>query len=246
MSSEITSPPRYRTLQALALLSLSLVLVGCAKKAAPPPPPPPPTESILGDSDQSQESLFRGDQAVLSDQEIARILGTQVNLSDRHRLAILNLSPDSFWSQDISEIETKNLDNLVQALKTSPQLTEVRFLPSLLIPEKHSVPYLREAAARLQADLLLVYDARIQSFRRDRFLKPNEVHAQCVADSVLLDVRTGIVVQTAHATENIAMQKTPADVNFDETVGRAESEARGKALLSLAVSVTTFLAQSAK
>jgi hypothetical protein len=234
--------PRDRHLILTAILSTA-TLCGCAKKAAmPPPPPPPPPESIL---DQGEpQSLFRGDQAVLSDQDIARILGTKVDLSDRHHMAVLSLSTVNSWSEDLDQIETKNLDVLQHALRSSPQLTDVRFLPSMLVPEKRTVPYLREAAARVQADLLFVYSSRIQSFQRSRFLKSGEVRAQCIAESVLLDVRTGIVVHTGHATENISAQKTPSDLNFNETVARAESQARGKALLSLANSVTTFLASS--
>jgi len=225
---------------------LAFVLSGCAKKASFAPPPPPP-ETILGASDDSlKDSLFKGDQSVLSDQDIARILGTQLKLADRHRLAILSLSSYSPWSEDIADMEAKNFDNLVRTLKTSPQLTEVRLLPSLLVPEKRTVPYLREASARIQADLLFVYTARILSFRRDRFLKPDEVKAQCVAESVLLDVRTGIVIHTGRATENIAMQKTPADLNFSETIARAESDARGKALITLANSVVAHLAEENK
>jgi hypothetical protein len=67
-----------------------------------------------------------------------------------------------------------------------------------------------------------------------------------MAESVLLDVRTGIVVHTARATENIAMKKTSTDLNFSETHARAESEARGKAVLSLANALTTHLAQDVK
>ncbi|HET9283584.1 MAG TPA: hypothetical protein VFR24_16630 [Candidatus Angelobacter sp.] len=208
---------------------------------------PPPPETILeSDANNSQASLFKGDQAVLSDQDIARILGTQVKVDERHHLAILGLNPNYFWSQDLAEAEAKNFDNLVKTLKASAQLTDVRFLPSLLVPEKRTVPYLREAAARVQADLLFVYTTRIQTFRHDRFLKPNEVHAQCVAESVLLDVRTGIVVHTGKATEIIELVKTPADANFSETEARAESEARGKALLSLGSQVVEHLKNEEK
>ncbi len=224
-------------------LVMLFVVTGCGKKTMAPPPPP--SETIVGYSEPGglQESLFKGDQAVLSDQDIARILSTQVKLTDRHHLAILNLNSINPWSEDLADIETKNFANLVGALKSSPQLTEVRLLPSMLVPEKRTVPYLREAAARIQADLLFVYTSRIESFRRDRFLKPNEVHALCVAESVLLDVRTGIVVHTGRATENIAIQKTSADLNFSETIARAQSEARGKALLSLAGLLTERLAK---
>ena len=230
----------------LLVVITALMICGCEKKMAAPPPPPPPDTIAEDENGNLQQSLFRGDQAVLSDQDIARILGTQLTLADRHRLAILSLSPANPWSEDLAEMENKNLDNLLAALKSSPQLTDVRFLPSLLVPEKRTVPYLREAAARVQSDLLFVFTARIQSFRRDRFLKSDEVHAQCVAESVLLDVRTGIVVHTAHTTESISMKKAPADLNFDETVARAQSEARGKAVLSLANALNTYLAQAAK
>lgn len=226
-----------------ALAMLLVVAEGCGHKMAPPPPPPA-AESILDSS--PEQSLFKGDQAVLSDQDIARILGTQIKLAERHHLAILNLSSRYSWSQDLAEVEDKNFADLLRALKSSQQLTEVRLLPALLVPEKRTVPYLREAAARIQADLLFVYTSRIESFQRDRFFKADEVHAQCVAESVLLDVRTGIVVHTGRATENIALKKSAADMNFSETVARAQAEARGKALLALANSATAFLAQETK
>jgi hypothetical protein len=236
---------RFGTVWMTAIICL--VAAGCSmKKAALAPPPPPPDTILETANDKLQESLFKGDQAVLSDQDIARILGTQIKIGDRRHMAILSLSSSYSWSEELADAEAKSFANLVNTLKASPQLTEVRFLPSLLVPEKRTVPYLREAAARIQADMLFVYTARIQSFRRDRFLKPDEVHAQCVAESVLLDVRTGIVEHTARATENIAMKKNPTDVNFSETVARAESEARGKALLTLANAVVTHLADQGK
>lgn len=83
---------------------LFLLCAGCAHKMAPAgPPPPPPAESILESG--TQDSLFKGDQAVLSDQDIARILGTHINLSERHHLAILNLSPQSWWSDELAELQ---------------------------------------------------------------------------------------------------------------------------------------------
>lgn len=225
-------------------LATAVLACSCAKKMAAPPPPPPP-ETILGsESNATQDSLFKGDQAVLSDQDISKILNTRLSLADRHRMAILSLASNTWWSEDLADMEAKNFDAMVQALKSDPQVTDVRLLPTLLVPEKRTVPYLREAAARVQADLLFVYTTRIQTFNRSRFLKPNEVHAQCVAESVLLDVRTGIVADTARATENISLTKGASDLNFNETIARAESDARGKALVSLAQTVVKRLAKA--
>jgi hypothetical protein len=234
-----------RNLGILSVVLTALMTWGCAKKMAAPPPPPPPAETIA-DDDNLEQSLFRGDQAVLSDQDIARILGTEVKLTDRRRLAILSLSPINAWSEDLAEIENKNLDNLLQALKSSSQLTRFDFCRRIWCRKSEPFRTSERRLARVQADLLFVYAARIQSFRRDRFLKSDEVHAQCVAESVLLDVRAGIVLHTAHTPENIAMRKTQADLNFNETVARAESEARGKAVLSLANVLNAYLAQAAK
>jgi hypothetical protein len=46
--------------------------------------------------------------------------------------------------------------------------------------------------------------------------------------------------------KRIAMKKTAADLNFSETLARAESEARGKAVLSLANALTAHLAEDVK
>lgn len=67
-----------------------------------------------------------------------------------------------------------------------------------------------------------------------------------LSESLFLDVRTGIVVHTGHATENIALKKMPAALNFNETVARAQSDSRSKALLSLANSLKGHLASGPK
>lgn len=237
-------PTVKRDFPFLLILGALALSCGCAKRMAAPPPPPPPQTILGSESNGLQDSLFKGDQAVLSDQDIAKILNTRLSLTDRHRMAVLSLGSSSWWSEDIADMEAKNFDAMLQAFKADAQLTDVRLLPSLLVPERRTVPYLREAAARIQTDLLFVYTTRIQTFNRSRFLKPNEVHAQCVAESVLLDVRTGIVADTARATENIALTKAPSDLNFSETIARAESDARGKALVSLAQMVVKRLSKA--
>lgn len=85
--------------------------------AAMPPPAPPP--SIVGDdNDRLEESLFKGDQAVLSNQDIDRILTARVTLEDRHRLAVLRLNARSVLYQEIADIE-----RFLNTLSTAPQFT---------------------------------------------------------------------------------------------------------------------------
>ena len=236
-----------RAAAAFLLLLAMLLTVGCAKKMAPPFLPPTPDQSIVGvDSDRLQDSLFKGDQAVLSNQDIDRILTARITLEDRHRLAVLRLNSRNTWFQEIADLETQNSERFLKAISSAPQLTQVRLMPTLLIPERRTVPYLREAAARFQADLLLIYGTRVQTFRRDRLIGTDEVRAEAAVESVLLDVRTGIVIHTAQTAESISAKKAPGDVNFSQTVAKAETEATGKALVRLADAVVAFISTAGK
>ncbi|HZM60872.1 MAG TPA: hypothetical protein VFB85_13775 [Vicinamibacterales bacterium] len=195
----------------------------------------------IDQQDRLEESLFKGDTDVLSNTDIERILSARVTTADRHRMAVLGLGSRSVWSPALAELETQNSTRLLETLGGAGQLTQVRMMPALLIPEKRTVPYLREAAARFQADLLLIYATRIQNYQRGRLIGDDEVRAACMAESVLLDVRTGIVAHTARSAEAIDMKKATGDLNFSETVAKAESEATGRALVKLAESVVSYL-----
>ncbi|MGJ5817530.1 hypothetical protein [Paludibaculum fermentans] len=236
-----------RTAASCVLLFLALLsTVGCSKKMAVIAPPAPDVSIVGSDSDRLQESLFKGDQAVLSNQDIDRILTARITLSDRHRVAVLHLNSRNTYYQEIADLEGQNSEQFLKALASTPQFTQVRFIPTLLIPDKRTAPYLREAAARFQADLLLIYATRVRNFQRDRLLGTDEVHAEAAVESVLLDVRTGIVIHSAHSSEGIAARKVPGDLNFSQTVSKAQAEATGKALLKIATAVGEFASHSDK
>lgn len=199
-----------------------------------------------GDDGRLQESLFKGDQAVLSNQDIDRILTARITLVDRHRVAVLHLNSRSAFYQEVADLEAQNSERFLKALAANSHFTQVRFMPALLIPDKRTVPYLREAAARFQADLLLVYATRVRVFQRDRLIGSDEVRAEAAVESVLLDVRTGIVIHTARTSEGISARKVPGDLNFSQTVAKAQTEAAGKALLKLAAAVGEFVSSADK
>jgi hypothetical protein len=226
----------------LSLATVTLLMTAaCAKKAAMLPPAPLYPEFRAGDPSSLQESLFKGDQEVLSNQDIERILASHVDLSNHHRLVVLALSPPSSWYLETSVLDEQNADRFLKTVATAPQLTEVRMMPALLVPEKRTVSYLREAAARFQADLLLVYTSRVRNFQRDRLLGAGEVSAECAAESVLLDVRTGIVVDSARKAESVTVHKSAGDLNFAQTVAKSESIVAGVAMAQLAGAVVLYL-----
>lgn len=121
----------------------------------------------------------------------------------------------------------------MSALQSSQRLTRVSWLPSLLIPEKMTVPLLREAAARFQADLLLVYRSPCQRFQDYRLFGTDKAKTYCVAEGILLDVRTGVIPFSTATTQEARVEEKKAgeDISFYETMQKAEAQATAQALL---------------
>lgn len=232
---------------ALGLLAVVVALVcwGCAVKA---PLSTSPAESVLDsydkDGDGNSQSLFRGDSAILSDAEITRILSFQLDLSGRHRLAVLKLGRTRYWSEDHAKIDQENLAAFLDRLRSAPGVAGVSQLPSLLVPEKKTVPHLREGAARYQADLLVVYETGVQTFTKYRNLGKDEVRALCTVEALLLDVRTGIVPFTTRKAEEVVAARAPDDFSFSETTARAVAAAEGRALRGVADETLAFLGKN--
>ena len=97
-----------------------------SRKAAAVPPPPAYQGIIANDTSRLQESLFKGDQEVLSNDDIQRILTARITLTDRHRLAVLGLGTRFTYSQALADLDAQNSQRFLQALKSSSRLTEVR------------------------------------------------------------------------------------------------------------------------
>jgi hypothetical protein len=183
-----------------------------------------------------QGSLFSSDQAVLSDEAIARVLAGKVELPPRTRVAIIKF-PDSriygrhYWSdEDFVKVQQQHIDALSTALQGTPQIQHVVPLPSLMTPEKASIPILREAAVRVQADLLLVFRTGSDTYWKYRLFAKDKVKSYSTCELVLLDVRTGVVPFTSVVTRERMEEKAPSDLDFAETMRRAEQQAAVEAL----------------
>jgi hypothetical protein len=228
-------------------VSLLLILAGCTASHSP-----------LGDygpaglyarsagseySETDDPSLFKSDTEVLSDSAIRRILEYRLTLPDANRVAVLNLSERRLWSPWVlpRQGDPETTQGLLGVLTSSPRIKQASLLPSLLVPRHRTVGYLREAAARYQADLLLVYRVDCQTYERTRFLASSEVKASCSVESVLIDTRTGIVPFTTSVEEDFTARKQSSDANFADTVRRIEREAISKALEGVGQLLVAFL-----
>lgn len=146
-----------------------------------------------------------------------------------------------WWSEDLARLDQDNTARFVGKLATARRVARASAIPTLLLPKRITVPLVREAAARCQADLVVLYQAASRTYEKQKFLSPNLTKAYCVVEAVVLDTRTGIVPFATAATETYTATKNREDVNFSETIWKAETAALGEALDKIAGEIVAFL-----
>lgn len=222
-------------------VALAVILSGCT--TVPVSSLARPDAYYEGLGEQADASLFAGDAAVLSDEAIRTILDYDYAPPALSRVALLPFGREvwSRWSEELALASEEMKSGVIDRLRASPRIYDASYLPSILIPESRTVPHLREAAARYQADLLLVYRSFCQSFEQYRFFAADKSRAYCGVEAVLLDTRTGLVPFTTVASRTYDVVESKADTNFRETILRAQLQATSLALSEVSSELVGFL-----
>jgi hypothetical protein len=191
-----------------------------------------------------QASIFPGDQAAMTNAQIEQVLAAKVYPPAHGRVAVVRMGPRyqyALWSEDLAALEQQTTDGLLTKIRSSSRVSDALLLPSLLVPQQMTVPFLREAAALVQADSILVYRTFSQTYQTSRFFGRDETRAYCTVEALLLDTRTGIITTTSVATQNWSAKKASIDINVDETVAKAEQTAIGRALSKVGDELERYL-----
>ena len=198
-------------------------------------------------------SLFKSDQAILSDEAISKILSSKFELPQKVAIALMKFRSDeakaiyyygySYWrSEEYLKNQQNIIDTLSDVIEKSNRVLEVQLFPDILTPAEPTISVIREAAVRLQADVVLVFIIHSDIYHKARALAPDEVKAYSTCEAFLLDVRTGLIPFTKIITEDITTKKKTTDTNIKETLLRAENEAILKSTYILGDNINEFLA----
>jgi hypothetical protein len=236
-----------KTTQILALTLAVSLLSGCQKGLEKSTP-------IMARAEYSArepiaESLFPSDQAVLGDEAVGKILSSKLELPAKAKLALMKFPETEEsgygryrWREEqYLKLQQEQVDTLSKALLASDQIAEVTPLPSLMTPSRLSIPVLREAAVRMQADLLLVYRVGSDKYWQYRTFAKDKAKSYSTCELVLLDVRTGLVPFTRVVSREGLEVKRPADLDLAETMRRAEQVSAGDALKVAAEDLVSFV-----
>jgi hypothetical protein len=195
-------------------------------------------------------SLFPSDQAVMSDDAVARILSSKLELPAKAKVALMKFPGAegsryygrNYWrDEEYLKLQQSQVDTLTQALQASDQIAEVTPLPSLMTPSRVSIPILREAAVRMQADLLLVFRVGSDTYSQYRTFAKDKAKAYSTCELVLLDIRTGLVPFTRVMSRERLELKQPADLDLSETMRRAEQLSAAETLKAAAEDLVGFM-----
>jgi hypothetical protein len=233
------------TAAVVALILTPLALVGLAGCEAPNR-----VQAFAGfapdaaDKNALRESLFPGDQAVMSNDALRQVLDSRIVMPKQARVAVVRVGKQRWgcWSEDLVRLDESNVQRFLDTLRACPRIASAAVVPSILTPPRITVPLLREAAARTQSDAVLLYQATSYSYGRTRAFAPDETRAYCVVEAFLLDTRTGVIPFTSVKTETYCATKSRADMDFAETIQKCEMAAADKALQRIADEFVKFMA----
>jgi len=209
------------------------------------------TSEINKERPRLDTSLLKSDQVILSEQALDKILSSRVVLPSKGHLAITQYPGahrtsayfgNDYWrSEAYLNTQKDYIDTLSDKISESDRIVAVTVVPSLLSPKDASIPVLREAAVRLQADLLLAF--RITSDIYQEYKQPlnDSIKAFSICEAVLMDTRTGLIPYTAVATGENIQELISADTDLNEARNRAEKEAVLASLREVAREITEFL-----
>jgi hypothetical protein len=237
-----------KTPHIFGLACVAILLSGCASVDRAVTPVMATPEYAAKESIAT--SLFPSDQAVMGDDAVARILSSKLELPAKAKVALMKF-PDAegsryygryYWRDEAYlKLQQSQVDTLTQAVQASDQIAEVTPLPSLMTPSRVSIPVLREAAVRMQADLLLVFRVGSDTYSQYRAFAKDKVKAYSTCELVLLDVRTGLVPFTRVVSRERLELKQPTDLDLSETMRRAEQTSAAETLKAAAEDLVGFV-----
>ena len=197
----------------------------------------PAYERGQGSEDLITSSLFDYKERSISEADIQRILDGQIKVRDTVRVAIFQDFSSSGstrysnrgWYAGIDEERLKTnqmiVDSLTAALKRSGRVGKVISMPTMIVGNTPDINRLRESAVRLQADMLLIFAIKSDLFYRYKSLKKDDAKAYATCQSVLMDIRTGVIPHTTVITKEFYGKKEPGDLTLDDMRRRVQHRA---------------------
>ena len=236
--------PRITFLSLIAFLGL---LTACSYQR-------PVTEGTVREQQTTEvieRSLFDPATGHLSEDDVQRLLNGHIVIHDSARIAVYRYGQGrksrtygyGYWSLEEEYLKTQQsyMDTLMSICLASPMVQETVLMPPMMVSPAPDLLELRTNAVRLQADLLLVFGLDSDIYYKYRMFAKDDAKAFATCQSLLMDVRTGVIPHSTVFTREHLTSKAASDLTLEETRKRAERAAVMSALGSTGKAITGFL-----
>ena len=192
------------------------------------------------------ESLFNDKTSTISEENIQKILDGTFRLPQKLRVAIVRLEPASqlkrYWSDEqYLKTQQSYLDLFSNKFKQFSRVTKISIIPDLLISKSPSFTNIREAAVRMQADMVVVYSITSDIYAKYKFFSKADIKAFATTQLIILDVRTGLIPFSAIVTKDYLSQKKKEELDNSEASSRIQNEAVLLTINDIGQKITEFL-----
>ncbi len=207
----------------------------------------PQQQTYQDNTDPITQSLFNDKTATISEENIQKILDGNFKLPAQLRIAIVNAGTSKmnnryYWN-DEQYLKTQQayLDSLEMHLKQSQKVTSVATIPDLLLTKPLTYTNIREAAVRLQADVVIVYSITTDVYSKYKVFTKADIKAFATTQFLLLDVRTGLIPFSTIVTKDQLSKKQETELDNSEATNRIQKEAVLMTLAEIGNKLTDYL-----
>ncbi len=196
------------------------------------------------------QSLFSDKASTISEEAIQKILDGTYTLPQQLRVAIVRMEPAlqlkryywNYWSDEqYLKTQQSYLDLFTEKFKQSSRVTKLSIIPDLLISKTPSFTNIREAAVRMQADVVVVYAITSDIYTKYKLFSKPDIKAFATTQLIILDVRTGLVPFSTIVTKDYLSQKNKEELDNSEAASRIQDEAVLLTINDIGQKITSFL-----
>lgn len=193
------------------------------------------------------QSLFNDKASTITEEGIQKILDGTYKLPEQLRVAFVRLDNNQpkkyyYWNdEEYLKTQQAYLQLFEDKFKQSSRVTKVSVIPDLLIPKSPSFTTLREAAVRMQADVVVVYSINGDIYSKYKFFTKPDIKAFATTQLIVLDVRTGLIPFSTIVTRDILSQKKKEELDNTEARNRILHEAVLLTITDIGEKITSFL-----
>lgn len=195
------------------------------------------------------QSLFNDRTATISEENIQRVLDGNYKLPQQLRVAIVKLESASqrrsnwyYWTDEqYLKTQQSYLDLFADKFKQSSRVTNVFSIPDVLISRSPSFTNIREAAVRMQADVVVIYSIASDLYSKYKAFSKTDIKAYATTQLIIMDVRTGLIPFSTISTKDALSQKKKEELDNSEAASRIQNEAVLSTITDIGQRLTDFL-----